>query len=210
MSDLYDAEYWQSMDGGAGVQDSLLWSDIAFIIHHAVGHDHKTGEDICGRMRFVDLGCGPGLLVKHLRSRGFDAYGLDISHTALEMAPEEVKPYLYWFDASFINDSHFGSSQFDLLVSTETLEHIDRKCADRVVKHIKNLLKPGGIAILTICVTGRPDADRDPTHVNVMPRSYWECMFEQHQLWPSDLIQQELMRFHLFETHGGVFALRKS
>jgi SAM-dependent methyltransferase len=43
--------------------------------------------------------------------------------------------------------SHFGENQFDLLISTELLEHVrDWK---KVVSNFKNVLKPGGVLFIT-------------------------------------------------------------
>lgn len=206
--DLYNEAYWQALDGGRGAQPSLLWSDIAFILHHVVGHNHETGEDLAGTFRAVDVGCGPGFLVQALQARGIDTVGLDVSPYALSIAPEEIRNKLQLFDLGFVNDSFFGCGIFGLVVSTEALEHVVPEQADRAVKHLSNLLTPGGIAILTICVEGREN-DNDPTHVNVVPRSYWERKFELVGLRKEPEMEVELKRFHLFESHNGVFALRK-
>lgn len=39
------------------------------------------------------MGCAKGFLVRHLRQLGVDAWGIDVSHYAIEAAPEEVRPF---------------------------------------------------------------------------------------------------------------------
>jgi SAM-dependent methyltransferase len=158
-------------------------------------------------MRAVDVGCGPGFLVQALQARGIQSEGLDVSPYALSIAPEEVKDKVHLWDVGFVNDSFFGREVFDLAVSTETFEHILPENASRAVENFWNLLKPGGVAVLTICVTGRDE--NDPTHVNVVPRSYWEERFVRQGFIEDLELEAELKRFHILETHGGVFALRK-
>ena len=208
MSDLYTESYWQAMDHGQGVQDSVMWSDIAFLLAHVFAYA-PDGTDLAGEFRHLDLGCGYGYLVRHMRRRGFESWGLDLSEWALENAPDDVKPHLRWFDASWINDSFFGRNAFKLVTSIETLEHIEPDKAQQALKHIHNLLVPGGYAFLAICVEGRPGAEDDPTHVNVVPREWWEPQLLKQNFVRDYEKEEEFKRFHLFSHHGGVFVVRK-
>ncbi len=205
--DLYDAEYWSNCDSGRGAAPSLLWTDLAFILHHCLGHDHRTGEDLAGGLRAVDVGCGPGFLVQALQARGIWTVGLDISPYALSIAPEDIRDHLRLWDVGFIDDSFYGREVFDIALCTEVLEHVERDIADRAVRNIWNLLKPGGIAVLTICVTGREE--NDPTHVNVTDRRFWDRLFADQGFFEDKEMEAELRRFHILESHNGLFVLRK-
>lgn len=207
-SDLYDKDYWQAMDGGAGVQDSVMWSDLAFIVSHTFAQG-ENGEDLSGSKKHIDLGCGPGYFVLNMRKRGFESFGVDLSPYALSIAPEEIRQYLYPFDLGWVDDTHFGREKFDIVTSFETFEHIEEKVANRAVGHVWNLLKPGGVALLNICVQGQEGWDRDPTHVNVTNRVSWIAAFRRQRFIEDQETEERLKEFHLFTNYLGTFVLRK-
>src|SRR5437763_12513441 len=65
----------------------------------------------------LDFGCGNGYAVRQMRARGGEWFGLEYSQTAFEK-------YLQgpWF---FVGDtSQFADRQFEMVYSTEVLEHI--------------------------------------------------------------------------------------
>jgi cyclopropane fatty-acyl-phospholipid synthase-like methyltransferase len=207
-SDLYQEAYWRAMDGGAGVQDSVMWQDLAFVVAHTFAQG-PNGEDLSPAIRHLDVGAGFGLMVKHMRRRGFESFGVDLSTYAIENADEEVRQYLYPFDMAFVNDTHFGREAFDLITSFETFEHIEAEFSGRALDHVHNLLKPGGVALLNICVEGQPGADRDPTHVNVAPRHWWEARIPRHGFLQDRETEYKLKEFHLFTNYLGTFVLRR-
>lgn len=208
MSDLYGEEYWQSMDGGAGVQDSVMWQDLAFIVAHMFAQG-PNGEDLCGEKKHIDLGSGPGYMVLNMRKRGFESFGVDLSEYAISIAPEAIRQYLYPFDLAWVDDTTFGREKFDIVTSFETFEHIEEKLANRAVGHVWNLLKPGGVALLNICTQGQEGWDRDPTHVNVASRSSWIAAFRRQRFVEDEETEERLKGFHLFTNYLGTFVLRR-
>lgn len=205
----YGEDYWGTLDGGAGYQDSVMWQDIAHAISEVVFIDWETGRDRAGEFRAIDVGCAHGYLVLNLRKRGCETFGLDYSRYALAQAPPQVADAVQWFDLTADDDSFFGRGQFSLLTCFETLEHIPPEASARAVRHLWDLMKPGAAAVITICVEGQPDPHDDPTHVNVAPRSFWTALFRSQgfRVWPP--AYKSIMRFWLFSQHKGVFVLAK-
>jgi 2-polyprenyl-3-methyl-5-hydroxy-6-metoxy-1,4-benzoquinol methylase len=203
----YSEDYWQTLDGGRGYADSTLWEDIAYIVKELFAIE--DGRDCSGERHCVDVGCAMGYLVKHLRRRGFDAWGLDFSRYALEHADPDAATYLRYFDLTEPERSFFGTEKFNLLTCMETLEHIPPEHAERAVQHLWDLLEPGGRALLTICVEGQPGWNTDPTHLNVVPRVYWQQLFERQGWRVLHRKARYLKQFWLFSQHKGVFVLRK-
>lgn len=206
----YGQEYWDTLDGGAGYQDSRMWSDIAHILHEVFFIDKDAGVDRAGENRVLDVGCAYGYLVRHISARGTECFGVDYSRYALEHAPEDVRDHLQWFDLTGGADTFYGSGDFSLVTCIETLEHIPAPSAGRALRHLWNALRPGGILVATICVEGHPDPYSDPTHVNIAPRAYWEERLRAAGFWLQDLQVAELRRFWLFSQHEGVFVGRKA
>jgi 2-polyprenyl-3-methyl-5-hydroxy-6-metoxy-1,4-benzoquinol methylase len=95
------------------------------------------------KARICDLGCGTGWLSQDLMKFG-DVTGVDLSPDGIEVAKQrrrgphfEVQDILIWRPAA----------QFDLVVSSEVLEHVPDHRA--YVNTIEAILKPGGYLILT-------------------------------------------------------------
>ena len=85
----------------------------------------------------VDIGCGQFELLKYLRGK-FDSIKL----TGVDLAPESILPPQ---GIDFVNSSfsEFSTNiQFDIVVSTLTIEHIDDPIA--FFNKSASLLKPGG------------------------------------------------------------------
>lgn len=204
----YGQAYWDTLDGGNGYTDSLLWMDMAHIISEVFFVDQKNNVDRAGEHSVLDMGCAYGYLVRHINRRGAECFGLDFSEYALERVPEDVKDRVHWFDLTGLDDTFFGRERFTLVTCFETLEHIPAEHAKRALEHIIRLLKPGGTAVLTICVEGQPDPHSDPTHVNVVSREWWEQLFDKLPVIVDYYKVRQLRKFWLFSAHQGVFVLR--
>lgn len=101
-------------------------------------------HDLCGAARssrILDVGCGAGEQVAHLRSLGFDAWGCDSQEfiTAFmggeHLLPIALSPYRL--------PAEDGS--FDAVISSSVLEHAGNKI--EVFREIHRVLKPGGVTI---------------------------------------------------------------
>lgn len=208
----YGEDYFESMDGGAGYTDSTMWEDIAHTIKEAFGIDRFNNRDISGAVNVIEFGCAKGYLVKHLRRRGFDAWGVDISTYAIEHSDPEVTEYLRWFDMEATDDTHFGRGNFRLALCFETMEHIAEEHVNAALTHVRNNLAPGGRALFAICTNSRAGWDTDPTHRTMNDRAWW-----QRQLaiagFMTDVQDEDdlafLQRHWLFSDHDGIFVVSR-
>lgn len=213
----YGEDYFESLDGGLGYQDSTMWEDIAHCVKEITGYDRAARKDVSGGMSLIDWGCAKGYLVKHLRRRGYEAWGLDVSEYAISNGAEEVKDHLRVFD---MTDHRFGtqweSGYFDVATCFETMEHIPHVRAENgefktgiAIKHMYDNLKPGGRLVMTICTEDQPGWDSDPTHVTIRSHDFWRVLFESYGFVYDASAVLHLTRFWLFEFHNGVFVFRK-
>jgi 2-polyprenyl-3-methyl-5-hydroxy-6-metoxy-1,4-benzoquinol methylase len=205
----YGEEYWQSLDGGRGYHDSLLWEDIGHVIHELVGVDKVHGIDNALNLRLLDVGCAFGMLLRHLRRRGYDVRGVDYSRYALAHAPKDIEYYLAWHDLTSQEQLADWYKPFDVVTCFETLEHLPWEHSRGAVEQIWRVLKPGGLFIATICVVGQPDTRSDPTHVTVIPRECWHALFDSVGFEYDRQMCRQLRWFWLFSQHQGVFVLRR-
>lgn len=104
----------------------------------------------------LELGCGTGTLARRLSDFGNSVTGLDISAAAIAQLPPDVKGIV-----ATLPNIPLPDHSFDVVVATETLEHIDddHGCIKRAVQ----VLRPGGrgyFAVPNNCL----GPDDDPEH----------------------------------------------
>lgn len=210
----YGHDYFETLDGGQGYQDSTMWEDIAHTVKEVMAIDRAGGHDMSAQLNLIDVGCAKGYLVRHLRRRGFDAWGVDFADYALQTAPEDTMEYLRWFDLTGVDHSFFGPEAFWIATCFETMEHIPEEFVQRALTHVRNLLRSGGHGrvLFTICTDKQPDWASDPTHVTIRPREWWEEQLDDagfayttKDAW----MEKEFRRFWLFSQHDGVFVRLK-
>lgn len=113
----------------------------------------------------LDAGCAMGFLVESLRDRGADAYGVDVSEYAIQMARQDIKPYC--FVGSLLNPL---PRRYDLVVCIEVLEHLQPDTAEIAIKHLCE-------ASDDILFSSTPFDYYEATHFNVQPPEYWAQLF---------------------------------
>lgn len=213
----YGKEYWDTLDGGMGYQDSMLWVNISCAVKDLFGIDRVAQEDISPGMKLLDVGCAMGYSVRWFRKQGFDAWGVDLSQYALDHAPEDIAEYLRQFD---LTSPHygwsFGDEQFQVVTCFETMEHIPdqddgwgNNTIDTALRHIKEALVSGGHALFTICTEDQPGWDTDPTHVTIKSRHWWVKRLQAAGFELEEESVAFLRNFWLFANHHGVLVVKK-
>lgn len=102
--------------------------------------------------RVLDLGCGAGRHLAYLASRGFTVDGMDISPNGLRYTRERL------IDANLpvrlsladMTDLPYAGCCFDAIVSTYVIHHNREAGLRKTISEIWRLLKPGGVAFITI------------------------------------------------------------
>jgi 2-polyprenyl-3-methyl-5-hydroxy-6-metoxy-1,4-benzoquinol methylase len=90
----------------------------------------------------LDVGCGRGLLLDIAGQRGWNTYGTEFSDEAINMCEKKgIK-----MSRGDLKTSSFDNVSFDVIVSSEMIEHIDDFS---LVKHIYSLLRRGGLFYVT-------------------------------------------------------------
>lgn len=94
----------------------------------------------------LDVGTSTGTNLRLLRSLGYrDVCGVDVSLEAIRYCRDKGLGIVLQGDAC---DLPFASSQFDLVLATDILEHLDDD--GRALAEIYRVLKPGGHALITV------------------------------------------------------------
>ena len=97
--------------------------------------------------RVLDLGCGNGRHALYFASQGFQAYGVDVSPSAIEWAREwAAKQNLKAdFRVADIAALPFDDAFFDVVVSHGVLDHVPTKVARAAAEEVRRTLRPKGL-----------------------------------------------------------------
>jgi SAM-dependent methyltransferase len=113
----------------------LYWSRMKMVLA-LVGRLLDRGT----KPRVIDIGCGTGYVLSHMRAWGALTAGVEVSPDPLRLARERDPDSVYVCAPS--DRLPFGESQFDLAISLDVYEHLDDEMP--VVEETLRLLRPGG------------------------------------------------------------------
>lgn len=105
-----------------------------------------------GARRVLDLGCGAGRHTVFLAREGFETHGFDIAENGLAntrewLARENLSAELQRGDMETIP---YPDEFFDAVVSIYVIYHKTLAGMQRVVAEIHRVLKPGGLALISL------------------------------------------------------------
>jgi SAM-dependent methyltransferase len=112
----------------------------------------------------LDVGCGPGMMVRELRELGVDAVGFDGSVHALQKAHVSVRPYLWVQD---VTTFPMVGKRVDVVICTEVAEHVPASDADSLVDKVT-----GACDKWVVWTAARP-GQGGHDHINEQPMWYW-------------------------------------
>ena len=151
----------------------------------------------------LDVGCGIGLLTAAYLDRGKDAWGIDVSGDAIELAPEKVKSRLLPVSALRM-DEVFEENKFDLVTCFNVLEHLYIEELTDAVYQINRVAKNEIVIRVPV-----PEYNAEPgitdfsylvsrDHVSVYPPAFWARRFDKYNkfyLWMYQVFVQEKALF---------------
>lgn len=93
--------------------------------------------------KVLDYGCGSGYGSHMLSEKAESVTGVDISKEAVDFATQEYQSP----NMNFKTISEIGAEKFDIITSFQVIEHVPED--KKYTFALKNLLKPGGILIIS-------------------------------------------------------------
>lgn len=97
----------------------------------------------------LDSACGDGYGSSLLAESAFKVVGLDIDEAVVEKANQKYGNSKLSYIAGSVENLPFDDAIFDIIVSYETIEHVNEKIQNSFLKEIKRVLKPDGILIIS-------------------------------------------------------------
>ena len=113
-------------------------------------------EEVCAGLspplRGLDLGCGPGRHTVFLASRGFEAWGAELTQAGAQLCRDALRRSGLRGSVVRSNMSNlpFGAETFDLVVAYNVIYHTTRRGMREVIEEIARILRPGGRFLVTL------------------------------------------------------------
>ena len=174
---------------------------------------------VAGRLdRAIDLGCGSGRFTGLLAGQFGEVLAVDIAEREIEIARQKrPHPNVDYQVRSLLDVTPEQDGQFDLVLSVNALFHV--RDPDRVLPHVRSLVRPGGWAVIVDVVSPGPRSVlrhrwwgvRDAAETLRRRRSArdaWTVMkLRQHPLWMQHArTNHPLTRPEFHRRYGEVFA----
>lgn len=115
-------------------------------------HLHRyqfTKELVQDHYIVLDAACGTGYGSRILAEKAAQVYGIDISEDAIQYASENYIAENINFQTMSVEKLDFPDNFFDLIVSFETIEHVEHEIQIKFLAEIKRCLKPTGVLIMS-------------------------------------------------------------
>lgn len=144
----------------------------------------------------LDAGCGSGDVVKYLISKGYKAKGIELSGQVLkDYSKDLLKKGIV--QQGTLKSLPFKDNEFDVVFSSEVLEHIHEEDIPVVVSELYRVCK--NVIFLTISL--RPSSNFNKYHITLKPREWWESHFLKY---PVIKDSENINKFQLVKANASV------
>lgn len=102
------------------------------------------------KSRILDVGCGAGRHLLYVKKRRFDAYGIDISKTGLEITKDRLKQQKMKCNLirCHMNFLPYTNGSFDAAICINTIYHQKIEGIQRTILEIHRILKTDGLLLV--------------------------------------------------------------
>jgi 2-polyprenyl-3-methyl-5-hydroxy-6-metoxy-1,4-benzoquinol methylase len=142
---------------------------------HQTSYGSTFIKDVFRNLDFrtvLDAGCGSGILVRRFLEKGYVARGIELSEWVVQsQCPDLLRDGIV--QVGSLVDLPYRDNSFDLVFSSDVLEHIPEELIPRVVSELVRVSR--GAVFMSISL--RPSSMNNKYHVTLKPRSWWEEQF---------------------------------
>jgi len=156
-------------------------------------HRYVFARGLVEGLNVLDAACGEGYGTALLASTASFVTGVDLSETAIEHASARYPSDRLEFLVSDCLELPFDDSQFDCIVSFETLEHLEDHRG--LMTEFRRVLKPGGFLLISTpdkAVYTDQQQNQNEYHARELYRDEFESLLQAHfpvyRLWGHKLL----------------------
>ena len=110
---------------------------------------YEYAMQFVGGKKVLDAACGSGYGTKMLAQKAMNVIGMDISQEAIEYAKQNYKKDNSEYFVGSVEKLPFKDNEFDVVVSFETIEHVDERIQKAFLNEIQRVLKNDGMLIMS-------------------------------------------------------------
>ena len=144
----------------------------------------KALKDVPQEARILDAGCGAGLIVKALSSRGYDVSGIDFTERTINFLRSQMPNIDFRYGD--VRDTGYDDSTFDAYLSLGVVEHFNRE--EEVISALNEAIritKPGGSLFASVpfinVLRKRKIEKKVYRQVQQLPNDYYQRAFSVDQ-----------------------------
>ena len=134
---LYDDYYSAMRTPLRGIVDNFI------MFFHGIRRYRISGFKKIGRI--LDIGCGDGSFLSHLKDKGLDVFGVDTSRNAVLYAKEKNSLDIF---CGNLKDVNFPPRFFDVITMWHVLEHIPYPI--QLFAEVKRVMKDDGLLFISV------------------------------------------------------------
>jgi ubiquinone/menaquinone biosynthesis C-methylase UbiE len=143
-----DAHYYVAFGGRDQTEEEFL-ATAADVLRSIEGQLKRLPVKANRRaFRALEIGCGPGRLVKPLSRHFGEIHGVDVSDEMIRLARQRLAdiPHAHFHTTNGASLPQFADESFDFIYSYAVFQHIpSRDVVLENMREIRRLLKPGGV-----------------------------------------------------------------
>ena len=139
------AEEWWDVSGKFKPLHMFNPIRIEYILEKTSSHFQRSGDELPFKgLKFLDIGCGGGLISEPMRRLGAEVTGIDASLKNIEVAKLHAKKNNLKIDYLNTSPEKMSENQkFDVILNLEIVEHVED--VDLYFKSCAKLLKKNGL-----------------------------------------------------------------
>jgi len=175
----------------------MIYQEIAKAYNELFPVQKGFAEFICHRAnpeKVLDLGCGPGLYLDQLRTKGHRVDGIELSSSLKEQAPPSVQSHIFLGDLAK-PDQWLSKipADFSLIYCIgNTLSYLNPQALEAITDTVYDLLQPGGKFVVQVV-----NWDKILSHDGYFEfpeKSIPQGVFRRHYTWekPAETVAFEL------------------
>lgn len=133
-------------------------------------------EYVINGSKVLEVGCGVGILTKHLQKRADKIVSVDISEIGLKIAQAYAdQPNTHFFLLNLLENSQpvEALSPYDVIIMADVIEHIPKEEHKILFDIFERILLPAGLVILTFPNSQHQDylSEKEPEKLQIIDES---------------------------------------